>query len=144
MTAKEYLDRARTLDREIKSKKRELAKIKADSRCLNSPVLGDKVISSHTNNSNSASDKAMDLEKTINSEISKLIDLQTEIHAKIVKLPKAEHRIVLTDYYINCNTLEEIAENNNCDVSHVKRLKKIAVETFAKNLGFKMSQNELL
>lgn len=131
MTAKEYLDRARTLDCEINSKKRELAKIKLDVQCLNSPSLSDKVISSHTNNSNSAVDKAVDLEKTIKGEMAQLIELQAEIHAKVEMIPRAEYRTLLTDYYITCDKWETVAENNGYSSRQMRRKHKSALEMFA-------------
>ena len=136
MTAKEYLNQARTLDREIKSKKRELAKIKADSQSLSSPTLGDRVISSHTNNFNKESDMAEDLETRINAEIIQLVELQTELHDRIQKLSKAKHRIVLTDYYVTCMKLEESAESNSYSMSQIKRYFKKAIEEFANYYGF--------
>lgn len=136
MTAKEYLDRARTLDREIKSKQRELKKIKLDAQCLNSPSLGDKVISSHTNSSNKESDTAIDLERRIKTEMAQLVELQAEIHTRIKKLSKAKHRIVLTDFYVTCMTLEKSAECNSYSMSQIKRYLKKGVEEFANLYGF--------
>lgn len=136
MTAKEYLNQARTLNREIKSKKRELAKIKADSHSLSSPTLGDRVISSHTNNSNKNSDTAVDLERRINAEITQLVELQSELHDRIKRLSKAKHRIVLTDYYVTCMTLEKSAECNNYSMSQIKRYFKKAIEEFTEYYGF--------
>lgn len=135
MTAKEYLDRARTLDREINSKKRELAKIKLDAQCLNSPVLGDKVVSSHANNSNSAIDKAVDLERTIKEEISDLLDLKIEIRERISRMKRAEYRIVLTDYYITMQEWREVAKSNNYSERQVYRIHDDALEEFRKIFG---------
>lgn len=136
MTAKEYLDRARTLDREIKSKQRELKKIKLDSQYLTSPSLGDKVISSHTNNSNSAVDKAVDLENTIKDEISDLLDLKIEIRDRISQMRKAEYRIVLTDYYITMQEWREVAKSNSYSERQVYRIHDDALEEFRKKFGF--------
>ena len=136
MTAKEYLSRARDLDNEINSKKRELARIKEDALYLSSPTTGEKIINSHTNNSNKKSDKAVDLEKIIDNEIIQLRALRGEIHNRIVKLPKAKHRIALTDYYVTCMTLEKSAELNNYSMSQIKRYLKNGIEEFAVLYGF--------
>lgn len=136
MTAKEYLERARTLDFEIKSKQRELTGIKINAQSLHSPFFGDKVMSSHGNNANRASDKAVDLENDIKEELSKLIDIKAEIHAKINGLANGLYVAVLTSYYIDCITLEELAEETNYSLSQIKRYRKKAVREFADLYGF--------
>lgn len=136
MTAKEYLSRARTLDCEIKSKQRELSKLKLNAQYLCSPNLGEKVINSQNSNVNSSIDKAIDLESVIKSEIACLVNLQSEIHTKIEALQNSKHRIVLTDFYITCMTLEQSAEYNNYSMSQIKRYLKTGIEEFENLYGF--------
>lgn len=131
MTAKEYLNQARSLDFEIGSKQRELAMIKLNAENLHSPILGDRVISSFANTANRANDTAVDLEKEILTEIAELIALKADIHAKIQMLPNAKYRNILTDYYVTCDKWEAVAENNGYSPRQMRRKHKAALEMFA-------------
>ena len=139
MTAKEYLNQARTIDKERRVKETELRLLHADAQTLQSPQWGERVKSSHLNKSMTIIDKIADMEAEIKKEINSLLDLKNEIRGKIGQLPQAEYRIVLTDYYINCLTLEQVAESNNYSVVHIKRICKKAVFTFAMQFGFPLS-----
>lgn len=136
MTALEYLEQGRTFSFEVNSKKRELIGLKMNARSLHSPSMGDRVIGSLSNTTNLQSDKAMDYEMVVKKEIAKLIDLQAELHARINKLENSKHRTILTEFYINCLTLEEVAEEMNYSVSQIKRNKNKAVKEFAELYGF--------
>jgi DNA-directed RNA polymerase specialized sigma subunit len=136
MTAAEYLERVRTVNMEIRAKQRELTGIKIDAQNLRSPVLGEKVISSHSNAVNKAVDRAIDLDAKITEELAQLINIKAEIHANINGLSNSVYITILTEYYINCLTLEEVGECTNYSTSQVKRLRKKAVKAFADHYGF--------
>ena len=136
MTASEYLRRARTLNLEIGAKQRELIGLKMNAQCLHSPLLSERVQSTHQNTSNKASDKVIDLDRIIREEISELVNIKAEIHAKINGLENRIYVSVLTDYYISCMTIEKIAEEENYSVSQVKRYRKEALKDFAFRYGF--------
>lgn len=136
MTAAEYLGRARTLDLEIGAKQRELMGIKMNAQSLHSPLLGEKVLSTPKNEANKAIDKAVDLDDRIKEELAELIDIKAELHARVNNLTNRRYVTVLTDYYINCMTIEEVAEAENYSTSQVKRLRCAAVKEFAEVYGF--------
>lgn len=136
MTASEYLAQARELSFEIEAKKRELATVKQNAQSLQSPTIGEKVMSTPMNSTNNQSDKAVDLENVIKKEITKLIDLQAEIHARINRLADHKYITILTDFFVNCLTVEKIAENMNYSTSQIKRCKNKAVKEFAELYGF--------
>lgn len=110
MTAKEYLQQARTLDLLINAKQDELYALRLTATSVSSPVLGDKVKSGSTNNAMQIVDKIIALQELINSEVDRLVDLKAEIHEKIEKVYNPQFIALLTDKYINGFTLEQIAE----------------------------------
>ena len=85
MTAKQYLNQAKTLEYAIKSKQEELHYLTEKSRYIQNTALSERIQSSHNNNSNAIIDKIIDMETEINSEIEHLIDLKAEIRQKIAR-----------------------------------------------------------
>ena len=132
MTAKEYLQQARTLDLLINAKQDELYALRLTATSVSSPVLGDKVKSGSTNNTMQIVDKIIALQETINREIDRLVDLKAEMREKIARVYNPQLIAVLTDKYINGFTLEQIAER--MDVAHktVYRLHGQALQVFRK------------
>ena len=110
MTAKEYLQQARSLDMLINAKRDELYALRLTATSVSSPALGDKVKSGSTNNAMQIVDKIIALQELINSEVDRLVDLKAEIHEKIEKVYNPQFIALLTDKYINGFTLEQIAE----------------------------------
>ena len=110
MTAKQYLNQAKTLEYAIKSKQEELHSLTQKSRYLQSVALTERIQSSHINSSNVIIDRIIDMQSEINSEIAQLIDLKAEIRQKIALVYNPVYIAVLTDKYLNFFTLEQIAE----------------------------------
>lgn len=132
MTAKEYLQQARTLDLLINAKQDELYALRLTATSVSSPVLGDKVKSGSTNNAMQIVDKIIALQELINSEVDRLVDLKAEIHEKIEKVYNPQLIVVLTDKYINGFTLEQIAERMGVAHKTVYRLHGQALQVFRK------------
>ena len=85
MTAKEYLQQARTLDLLINAKQDELHALRLTATSVSSPVLGDKVKSGGTNNAMQIVDKIIALQEIINSDIDRLVDIKADMHEKIAR-----------------------------------------------------------
>ena len=132
MTAKEYLQQARSLDMLINAKRDELYALRLTATSVSSPVLGDKVKSGGTNNAMQIVDKIIALQELINSEVDRLVDLKAEIHEKIEKVYNPQLIVVLTDKYINGFTLEQIAERMGVAHKTVYRLHGQALQVFRK------------
>lgn len=132
LTAKEYLQQARSLDMLINAKQDELYALRLTATSVFSPALGDKVKSGGTNNTMQIVDKIIALQETINREIDRLVDLKAEMREKIARVYNPQLIAVLTDKYINGFTLEQIAER--MDVAHktVYRLHGQALQVFRK------------
>lgn len=129
--AREYLERAKTIDQERKTKETELNNLRLDAQSLTSPLWNDKVQTSKNNKSMINVDKYADMEAEIRNEIQQLLDLKHEIRGKINQLSKPKHRIVLIEYYVNCKTTKEIVYDKGFSKRQTERLHKNALEEFA-------------
>lgn len=132
MTAKQYLNQAKTLEYAIKSKQEELHYLTEKSRYIQNTALSERIQSSHNNNSNAIIDKIIDMETEINSEIEHLLDLKAEIRQRIALVYNPVYIAILTDKYINCMTFEQIAEKLEKDYSTICRWYGQALQVFRK------------
>ena len=132
MTAREYLQQARTLDMLINAKQDELYTLRLTATSVSSPMLGDKIKPGNVNNAMQIVDKIIALQEVINSEIDRLVDLKAEIHERIGKVYNPQFIALLTDKYINGFTLEQIAEKMNVADKTVYRLHGQALQVFRK------------
>ena len=123
MTVKEYLNRARYLDREIESKIDHLAKIDSMVNKV-TPVLSDMP-------DNPSKDpakrekllvKMIDLKWEINAEIDELVDTKREIIKFIGRMDNTSYRLLLELRYVNLCTWEKIAEIMDLSLSTVYRM----------------------
>lgn len=131
MTAKEYLNQARTLDMLINAKIEELHNLKLMAVTVSSPALSEKVKSSKENNSMCIVDKIIDLQNTINDEVDKLVNLKKEIRSKIDMLSDPFEKVVLIERYINCKSWEDISEKIHYEMRNTQYLHKKALQHFA-------------
>ena len=130
MTAKQYLNQAKTLDIDIKTKLEELHQLKQKAKCVQSVAISERVQSSSTNNSNKIIDKIVDLQNDINIEIARLVDLKAVMRGKIANVYNQKYIDVLTNIYINCFTLEKTAEVMGKNRSTICRWHGQALQVF--------------
>ena len=69
----------------------------------------------------------IDYERKINSRIDELVNLKQEINDVIGKLPRLEHRIVLTKRYLQRKRWEQIAVEMEYEERQVRRFKTEAL-----------------
>ena len=69
----------------------------------------------------------IDYERKINSRIDELVNLKQEINDVIGKLPRLEHRIVLTKRYLQRKRWEQIAIEMKYEERQVRRFKTEAL-----------------
>lgn len=132
MTAKEYLNQAKTLDVLINAKQNELYALRLTATSVSSPKLGDKVKSGSTNSAMQIVDKIIALQETINEEIDRLVDLKAEMREKIEKVYNPQFIALLTDKYLNGLKFEQIAEKMEVADKTVYRLHGQALQVFRK------------
>jgi hypothetical protein len=132
LTAKEYLQQARSLDMLINAKQDELYALRLTATSVSSPALGDKVKSGGTNNTMQIVDKIIALQEVINSEIDRLVELKAEMHERIKKVYNPQFITLLTDKYINGFTLEQIAERMDKSYETIRGWHGEALQVFRK------------
>ncbi len=134
-SAKEYLSSVRLADRHIKIKEEELHQLQLNIAQISPQTTGERVQSSNKSSFTQTIDKIVDLHNEINSEITSLVELKSEVRNKINQLSDKRFIIVLTDYYINCKTWEQVAKDNNYTDRHVYRLHGLALQNFRKKFN---------
>lgn len=135
LTAKEYLNQAKTLDVLINSKQNELYKLRLMAESISSSKFSDKVKSGGQNQAMSVVDKIIDLQQQINAEIDRLVDLKAEIHSKIEKVYNPQFIALLTDKYLNGYTLEQIGERMGKSYETIRIWHGQALQVFRKENG---------
>lgn len=132
VSAKEYLKSIRMLDMAIKVKEEELYRLKLNIASLSPQTTGERVINSSTSDMMSTVDKIVDMQAVINAEIDRLVNLKEEARSKINQLKDTRYVSLLTDYYINCKTWEQVADDMGYDLRWVYRLHGRALQSFSK------------
>ena len=129
MTSRDYLCQAYRLDQKIDSNIREVSYLRKMMGSISSPVLGEKVQTSHATEAPfvRSVEKILLLEEKINREIDLLVSLKSQMRNVIAALPDADERMVLCFRYIHNLTWEQISDELNESVSTVKRRHKSAL-----------------
>ena len=135
INAKEYLKSIRKLDRTIKIKTEELYSLQSNLAQISSQGVNERVLSSNTSDTMKTVDKIVDMQVEIRREICELVQIKKEARNKINQLPDIRYIDILTDYYINCKTWEQVAEDMNLDLRWVYRLHGRALQVFEKILN---------
>lgn len=122
MTVKQWLRRARVINKEIEQLL--IAKQEAYESALGIAidVSKDKVQSSKGNSTENKLVNYIEYEFLINKRIDELIACKNEILKAISRLDNIQYRTLLTAYYINCRTWEQVAEEMNYDLRWIHRL----------------------
>ena len=123
MTVKEFLNRARYLDREIDAKIDHLERIDSMVNRV-TPVLSDMPADPCRDNHKREKllVKMIDLKWEINEELDKLVDTKREIMEFISKIGSNSYRLLLELRYVNLCTWERIAEIMDISLSTVYRM----------------------
>ena len=133
MTAKSYLNSIRYLDSEITAKQTELEHLKKDAESLRGITYNsDKVQGGGTNDPMQIVDRIVGLQNVINDEIDKLVDLKEEARRRIARVYHPKFISLLTDLYINCFTLEQVAERDGKSYETIKGWHGQALKIFRK------------
>ena len=136
MTAKQFLNRARRIDREI-SQLLELQQHTRDRLTnITQTLTADIVSGSHDPH---RFDKLAELESDINTKIDELVEVKREIFHLIQQLPTRSHRLVLMSYYLDMRTWEQTAVNMNYSWRQTMRIHGQALIEVEKILQQKMA-----
>ena len=122
MTIKEWLRRARDLDKLINAKLVDRERT-LELACQCTAVLTqDKVQTSRKNTSEERITKYISYTEEIDDMIDQLLIIKQDIEEAISTLSDYRLQTVLFEYYINCKTWEDVAKSMCYDRRHVTRL----------------------
>ena len=119
MTAKEYLTRARTLDRELIALERARARTIAQLTNSTQSLTGDIVQSTKDPHK---FDRLGDLAGEIQRRTKELDRVRSEILRTVNRVPDGLCRIVLIERYLNVKSFESVAVDNNISIRNVWRI----------------------
>lgn len=136
MDADKYLGQLRVFSRLIAMKRREAEMWRSVALGSASGMDADRVQASpNQDRMADAVSKAMDYEKAAEALTWQLINLQLEIVEKLDNMPTTDYGILLSDYYVNGMTVQEIAAEWNYSWRHIQRMKADALKEFAEKYG---------
>lgn len=121
MTAKQWLSRARFIDREIAM----LQKTKEETRDnLTKITQSYESDGAQTTKDPHKYDRLVELENEIDQKVDELIDTKREIMNVIFKVEDRNQRQVLISYYIRMMTLEKIAVEMNYSFRQIVNIRR--------------------
>lgn len=129
MTAKQYLNRVRRIDKEIEALLRMVRKTRESLESMTQNYDGDGAQS--TKNPHKF-DKLVELESMVDKKIDEQIDLKAEILNTIMQLDDRRQRLVLMEYYVEMKTWEQVAVDLNYSYMHITRLHGYALKEIGK------------
>lgn len=136
MNAKEYLNCVRFADISINTKSDELYHLKLKSLQVSPQSQGERVRSSGSGGDfTKIIDKIVLLQEKINEEIDQLVELKKQARTLIHMLTDERYKTVLTEYYLNHKTWEQVADCMNYDLRWVYRIHGKALKEFSKVLN---------
>lgn len=123
MTAKQYLQQVRKLDSEINLHLETISAIR-DSLYVRAVSYDNIPVShcSHDDPIGKAISKITDYEKEVNDKINRLVELKIAIIKTIRCIPDIRYRKLLTKYYVEGKSWEQVAEEMNYGIRHIHKL----------------------
>lgn len=119
MTAKQYLNRARRIDKEIDALLRLVQTTRESLESVTQNYDSDGATG--TKNPHKF-DRLVELESLVDSKVDELIALKTDILDTISKLKDNRQRILLTKYYLQMLTWEQVAVDMDYSFQHTMRM----------------------
>ena len=125
MTARQWLGRARGIDREISV----LMSAKAETRDRLLQITQNyQTDGTHSTKDPHKYDQLVAFEDMIDRMAGELITVKAEISGMIMRLEDGRVRRVLIGYYVRCMTMEEIAVEQHYSYRQVKRFHRAGVD----------------
>lgn len=106
MTAKQYLNRVRRIDKEIEALLRLVQRTRESLETVTQNYEADGAQS--TKNPHKY-DRLVELESLVDAKIDEQISMKAEILNTIMQLEDRRQRLVLMEYYIEMKTFEQVA-----------------------------------
>lgn len=144
MTAKEYLNQAKTLDQRINVKLDRVTRLRAMTQKITASLDGEQV--SRTRNVTSLEDtiiRLMEEEESLNAAIDRLVDLKREVSGVLKQIDDTDCQLLLELRYLCYRSWEEIAEVMHMHIRTVYKVHGRAllkVEAILQNADFKKNR----
>ena len=144
MTAKEYLNQAKTLDQRINVKLDRVSRLHAMTQKITASLDGEQV--SRTRNVTSLEDaiiRLMEEEESLNAAIDRLVDLKREVSGVLKQIDDTDCQLLLELRYLCYRSWEEIAEVMHMHIRTVYKVHGRAllkVEAILQNADFKKNR----
>lgn len=132
MTAKQYLNRVRRIDKEIEALLRLVQRTRESLETVTQNYDSDGAQS--TKNPHKY-DRLVELESLVGEKIDQQIALKAEILNTIMQLEDRRQRLVLMEYYVEMKTWEQVAVDMNYSYMHITRIHGYALKEVQKILG---------
>lgn len=131
MTAKQWLGRARFIDRELQALRREKQRTKDSLTKITQSYESD---GAQVSKDPHKMDRIAEYTDMIDRKEAELIETKAQIYNAIMQLEDGRQRSVLFEYYIECKKWEEVALDLNYSYMHVTRLHGYALNEVQKML----------
>ena len=144
MTAKEYLNQAKTLDQRINVKLDRVSRLRAMTQKITASLDGEQV--SRTRNVTSLEDtiiRLMEEEESLNAAIDRMVDLKREVSGVLKQIDDTDCQLLLELRYLCYRSWEEIAEVMHMHIRTVYKVHGRAllkVEAILQNADFKKNR----
>ena len=125
MTAKQYMNRVRRVDQEIQMLERMIQKTRDSVESMTQKYDGDGAQA--TKNPHKF-DRLVELEGLVDQKIQEQLTLKAETLLTIGKLKDRRQRMILTEYYLEMKTWEQVAVDIGYSYQHVMRLHGYALK----------------
>ena len=124
MNAKQYLNRARHIDKEINALLAEKERTRDRLTQITQSYTRSEV---QVTKDPHKFDRLVELENLIDQKVDEQIQVKTEIIRTISALEDRYQRMVLSGYYISMKTWEQVAVDMHYSFQNVMRLRKVAI-----------------
>lgn len=121
MTAKEFLNRYRHINKYIDCKLEEIARLRALATRISPTAMFDKN-GNVSDKVGRAAAKIVDLESEIDREVDELVDIRKETVQMISQLDNTDMRLILEMRYIAMFSWSQIAEKMHCQKTKIFEL----------------------
>ena len=132
MTAKQYLNRVRRIDKEIEALLRLVQRTRESLETVTQNYDSDGAQS--TKNPHKY-DRLVELESLVDEKIDQQIALKAEILNTIMQLEDRRQRLFLMEYYVEMKTWEQVAVDMNYSYMHITRIHGYALKAIQEVLN---------
>lgn len=126
MTAKQYMNRVRWIDKEIQALDRLIIKTRESVESITQKYDSDGAQA--TKNPHKF-DRLVELEALVNDKVQEQLNLKADTLLTISKIKDRRQRIIMTEYYLKMKTFEEISVELHYSWKQIHRLHGYALKS---------------